>query len=84
MATKKITITLPEELLESARELTDNLSGYASDALARKIRHDLLGEELRQYEKEHGAFTDQEKAEAYALLHGTPVPGAPAVRRDAA
>ncbi|WP_455356380.1 type II toxin-antitoxin system CcdA family antitoxin [Streptomyces sp. SYSU K217416] len=71
MATKKITITLPEELVESARELTDNLSGYAADALARKIRNDLLAEELRRYQAEHGAFTDEERAAADALLHGS-------------
>ncbi|MFT4216822.1 MAG: hypothetical protein QM619_06500 [Micropruina sp.] len=31
MATRKITITLPEELVETARGLTDNLSGYAAE-----------------------------------------------------
>ena len=46
MATRKITITLPEELVDAARGLTDNLSGYAAEALAAKIRHELLGEEL--------------------------------------
>ena len=34
MATRKITITLPEELVDAARGLTDNLSGYAAEALA--------------------------------------------------
>ncbi|MFJ9627967.1 type II toxin-antitoxin system CcdA family antitoxin [Streptomyces sp. NPDC101175] len=73
MASKKITITVPEELVEAARELTDNVSGYVAEAFARKIRNDLLAEEVRRYEDEHGAFTDQERAEADALLHGEPM-----------
>ncbi|MGW9023605.1 type II toxin-antitoxin system CcdA family antitoxin [Streptomyces sp. NPDC055722] len=71
MATKKITITVPEELLEAARGLTDNISGFAAEALAAKIRRELLAEDLRRYEKEHGAFTEEEMAEAYARLNGT-------------
>lgn len=74
MATKKITITLPEELVKAAKGLTDNLSGYAAEALAAKIRNELLAEETRRYEKEHGAFTEKERAEADALLHGWPDP----------
>lgn len=71
MATKKITITLPEELVDAARGFTDNLSGYAAEALARKIRNELLAEELRRYEEEHGAFTDEEMTEADARLYGS-------------
>ena len=74
MATKKITITLPEELVEAARGFTDNLSGYAAEALARKIRNDLLAEDLRRYEEEHGAFTEEEMAEADSRLHGSARP----------
>ncbi|MDX3384127.1 type II toxin-antitoxin system CcdA family antitoxin [Streptomyces niveiscabiei] len=71
MAAKKITITVPEELVEAARGLTSNVSGYAAEALADRIRHDLLGEALRLYQEEHGAFTAEEMAEADALLLGT-------------
>ncbi|MFD7895720.1 hypothetical protein [Streptomyces sp. NPDC059743] len=70
MATKKISVTLPEELVEAARGFTDDLSGYAAEALARKIRNELLGEEMRRYEEEHGAFSDVERAEADARLYG--------------
>lgn len=70
MATKKVTITLPEELLEAARGLTENLSGYAAEALARQIRHDLLGQELERYQQEHGRFTEEEMKAARAELHG--------------
>ncbi|MDX3311111.1 type II toxin-antitoxin system CcdA family antitoxin [Streptomyces sp. NPDC054884] len=75
MASKKITITVPEELVEAARELTDNVSGYIAEAFARKIRNDLLAEEVRRYEESHGAFTDEERAEADALLHRDQLPG---------
>ncbi|AXG77770.1 type II toxin-antitoxin system CcdA family antitoxin [Streptomyces paludis] len=70
MATKKITITLPEELVKAAKGFTDNLSGYAAEALARRIRNELLSEEIRRYEEEHGAFTEEEQTEADAILHG--------------
>ena len=74
MATKKITITVPEELLDAARELTGNLSGYIAEAFARQIRNDLLAQEMRRYQEEHGAFTDEERAAADAFLHGDPLP----------
>ena len=73
MATRKITITLPEELADAARGLTDNLSGYAAEALAAKIRHELLGEELARYEREHGpidpAAIDAAEAEMFSEAH---------------
>ncbi|EFF90945.1 MULTISPECIES: type II toxin-antitoxin system CcdA family antitoxin [unclassified Streptomyces] len=72
MATKKITITVPEELVEAARHLTGNISGYVTEAFARQIRNDLLAEELRRHQEQHGAFTDEERATADALLHGEP------------
>lgn len=76
MATKKITITLPEELVEAARELTDNLSGYAADALERKIRRTLLGLDLERYQQEHGRFDPEALAAARAALLGEDRPDA--------
>lgn len=70
MATRKITITLPEELIDAARGLTDNLSGYAADALATKVRHELLGQELERYEREHGPIDPAAIADAEAELFG--------------
>lgn len=74
MATKKIAIAVPEELVEAARGLTGNISGYVAEVFARQIRNDLLAEELRRYQDEHGAFADEERAEADTLLHGDPLP----------
>lgn len=72
MASKKITITLPEELVEAAREFTDNVSGFAAEALADKIRGELLDQEIRRHEAEHGVFTQEEMAAARRALYGDP------------
>ncbi|GAA0679977.1 hypothetical protein GCM10010193_37070 [Kitasatospora atroaurantiaca] len=60
------------------KKLTDNVSGYVAEAVARQIRHQLLGEELRRYEDEHGAFTDEELAAAQARIFGSVEPEGPA------
>ncbi|MBL0886829.1 type II toxin-antitoxin system CcdA family antitoxin [Myceligenerans indicum] len=70
MATKKVTITIPEELLEAARGLTDNVSGFAAEAFAEQIRRELLAEEMRHFQEAHGEFTDEELAEARSRLFG--------------
>ncbi len=69
--TTRITVTLPTEQVAELKRLTDNVSGYVAEAVARQIRHQLLGEELRRYEEEHGAFTDEELAAAQARIFGT-------------
>ena len=68
--TKKVTITLPVELLESMKTHTDNVSGYLTELAERAERRRSLREELDRYQGEFGAFTDDEMAEARALLHG--------------
>ncbi|MEV5972105.1 hypothetical protein [Streptomyces sp. NPDC051921] len=68
--TTRITVTLPTEQVAELKRLTDNVSGYVAEAVARQIRHQLLGEELRRYEEEHGAFTDEELAAARARIFG--------------
>ncbi|MEV4704076.1 hypothetical protein [Actinoplanes sp. NPDC049316] len=69
--TKKVTITLPVELLESMKTHTDNVSGYLTELAERAERRRLLRDELDRYQEESGAFTDEEMAEARTLLHGT-------------
>lgn len=68
--TRKVTITLPAELLESMRSHTDNVSGYLTELAERAERRRLLREELDRYQEEHGSFTDEELGEARSLLHG--------------
>jgi hypothetical protein len=69
--TTRITVTLPAEQVTELKKLTDNVSGYVAEAVARQIRHQLLGADLRDYEAEHGAFTDEELAEARARVLGS-------------
>ena len=69
--TRKVTITLPAELLESMKTHTDNVSGYLTELAERAERRRLLREELDRYQEEFGAFTDEEMAEARELLHGS-------------
>ena len=68
--TRKVTITLPVELLESMKAHTDNVSGYLTELAERAERRRLLREELDDYQGEFGAFSDEEMAEARELLHG--------------
>jgi post-segregation antitoxin (ccd killing protein) len=68
--TTRITVTLPTEQVAELKKLTDNVSGYVAEAVARQIRHQLLGADLRSYEDEHGAFSEEELAEARARIAG--------------
>ncbi|MFB7381002.1 hypothetical protein ACFC26_19145 [Kitasatospora purpeofusca] len=65
-----MTVTLPTEQVVEPTKLTDNVSGYVAEAVARRIRHRLLGQELHRYEEEHGAFTEEELAAAHARISG--------------
>ncbi|EFL26487.1 conserved hypothetical protein [Streptomyces himastatinicus ATCC 53653] len=70
-STTRITVTLPTDQVDELRKLTDNVSGYVAEAVARQIRHQLLGEDLRRHQEEQGAFTDEELAEARAKILGS-------------
>ncbi|GHH60392.1 hypothetical protein ACFRKE_02850 [Kitasatospora indigofera] len=70
-ATTRITVTLPTEQVDELRKLTDNVSGYVAEAVARQIRHQLLADDLRRYQDEQGAFTDEELLEAHARIFGS-------------
>ncbi|MGW7364472.1 hypothetical protein ACWGI8_13855 [Streptomyces sp. NPDC054841] len=78
--TTRITVTLPAKDVEALKKLTDNVSAYVAEAVARKIRHQLLGEELQRYQEEHGAFTDEELAEARAEIAAALNPEQPVAR----
>ncbi len=70
-ATTRITVTLPSEQVAELKKITKNVSGYVAEAVARQIRHKLLVDELQRYQRESGAFTQEELAEAWARLFGT-------------
>ncbi len=69
-ATTRITVTLPSDQVAELRKITDNVSGYVAEAVARQIRHKLLVDELERYQRESGAFTEEELTEAWARLFG--------------
>ncbi len=69
-STTRITVTLPTEQVAELKKLTDNISGYVAEAVARQIRHHLLGEDLHRHQEQHGAFTDEELAEAHERIFG--------------
>ncbi|MFE5093695.1 hypothetical protein ACFRCI_25920 [Streptomyces sp. NPDC056638] len=53
------------------RKLTDKDSGYVAEAVARQLRHQLRGADLLRHQEEHGAFTEEEPAEARSRISGT-------------
>ncbi|MGW0810710.1 hypothetical protein [Nonomuraea sp. NPDC002799] len=71
-------MTLPNDQVAELRKLTDNVSGYVAEAVARQLRHQLLGAELLRHQEEHGEFTDEELIAAHARIFGEASPGAAA------
>ncbi|MGL5828117.1 MAG: hypothetical protein ACRC0L_00935 [Angustibacter sp.] len=68
--TRKVTITLPVDLLEAMRSHTDNVSGYLTALAERAERRRRLRVELDQYQEEFGAFTQEELDRADDMLRG--------------
>ncbi len=68
--TTRITVTLPTELVAALKELTDDVSGYVAEAVARELRHRLVGADLQRHQEEHGAFTAAELADARSRIFG--------------
>lgn len=66
MATKKITVTIPEELLEEIRAdaAERGISTYVAEALRSKRDRDRLRELVNWLEEEHGPLTEEERAAA--------------------
>ncbi|MEU6483820.1 CopG family transcriptional regulator [Streptomyces sp. NPDC046887] len=70
MATKKVTITIPEDLLDEIRAdaAERGLSAYVAEALRYKRDRDRLVELVDWLQEEHGPVTDEEHAAALAEL----------------
>ncbi|MFF7144741.1 hypothetical protein [Streptomyces sp. SID2888] len=68
MATKKYTVTLPEELAEDIRAEVGpgGFSRYVTQAIERQREQDRLGEAVGWWEKEYGQVTEAELAEVEA------------------
>ncbi|MFI7401580.1 CopG family transcriptional regulator [Streptomyces sp. NPDC049541] len=70
MATKKVTVTIPEDLLDEIRgEVAERgLSAYVAEALRFKRDRDRLLELVDWLQEEHGPVTEDERADAAAEL----------------
>jgi hypothetical protein len=72
MATRKVTITLDEELTDAlgvaAREAGVPLSRFIASAAEREMRLHIGRRVVGEWEAEHGAFTPEELAAARAEL----------------
>jgi hypothetical protein len=68
MATKKYTVTLPEELAEAVRSEVGpgGFSRYVTHAVEQQRERDRLGEAVAWWEQEYGEATEAELAEAEA------------------
>ncbi|WP_336084496.1 hypothetical protein [Nocardia sp. SSK8] len=88
MATRKLTVTVPEDLLDEIRaEASERgLSAYIAEALRAKLERDRLLELAQWLQDEHGPVTDDERAAALAELAAVDAEHArrkPAQRRSA-
>ena len=76
MATRKVTITMPEDLLRKARAEVDagraaTLSGYVSDVIAERVQHGRLDDVLEVILAQTGGeATESERAWARDVLAG--------------
>ncbi|MBF6351180.1 MULTISPECIES: hypothetical protein [Nocardia] len=66
MATRKITVTVPEELVESIKGRVDSrgVSGYIAAAAAHRDAMDRLRELAEQIEEEYGPLSEEEQQAA--------------------
>lgn len=70
MNVDRITVSVDAELGAAAREAAEragtSMSGWVAEAMAARLRNQLLGAALDAWEAENGAFTEEELAEAAA------------------
>lgn len=82
MASKKYSVSLPEELAEAVRERVGpgGFSAYVAEALEQRAAMDKLGEYVEDYVQHHGPLSEEDLAAASAELshHGKESPGAAA------
>jgi hypothetical protein len=72
----RFSVTMPPELGEGVRRAAarqgTSVSTWLSEAAADRLRNELLGAALDEWEAEEGAFTEAELHEAAARLGLTP------------
>lgn len=65
------TRTMATEQVAEPGEPGDGTSGHTAEAEARQGRHGLIGADLLRYQVEHGAFSEEELAEARCRIFGS-------------
>lgn len=62
MKVRKVSLTLPADLLDEARAYASegNLSAYVADGLRRRVLSDRLGRYLREIDAERGPLSPEE------------------------
>lgn len=66
MTTSRLAISLESELAKQIREAAGDgtVSGWLADAAERKLRSQGLAQVVREWEAEHGEFTEAEQERA--------------------
>jgi hypothetical protein len=69
MASEKVSLSLPADLLAEARSRAqgESLSAYVADGLRRRILADRQRDYLEEWEAEHGTIPEEAIAEMEAL-----------------
>jgi len=81
----KYSITMPRSLAEAAREVSGDagLSAYIAGAVEARVRHDMLGQFLAEYEDLHEPITQEEIDEVDAEMAKAEADRAERARRSA-
>lgn len=74
MAVERLTVSIESELASAVREAANadelNVSAWLADAARRQLANRGLRDVVAAWEREHGAFSDEELASARALIDG--------------
>jgi hypothetical protein len=74
MAVERLTVSIESELAVAVRKAAEadeqNVSAWLADAARRQLANRGLRDVVAAWEREHGAFSDEELAAARALVHG--------------
>ncbi len=85
MSTERVTVSLPSDIRQAAQRVAESsgvpFSAVVNDALASWLRSKLVDAWLLDFEKEHGAFTEDE---LQALATETGIPYLPPTKRPEA
>ena len=74
MAVERLTVSIESELATAVREAAgadeQNVSAWLAGAARRQLANRGLSDVVAAWEREHGAFSDEELAAARALIDG--------------